>query len=62
MSALSAFVAGCQTTSEPCDVLRPLRMKSATADYIIKNDPTFAVGVLSNNELGEKLNCFKARR
>lgn len=55
-------MAGCQTTSgRACDGWSAIKVKRATAEYLIRNDRAAADAVLSHNEFGKKI-CGWGRR
>ena len=61
ISGLLVSIAGCQNSGAfHCDGWKPIRMKAATASYIVKNDQEFAADVLGHNEFGERTKCWDA--
>ena len=52
--------AGCAQMNSGCDGFSSMRMKSATAAYLVLNDIAFADEILAHNEFGEKKCGWKA--
>lgn len=48
------------TSAGNCAGWSDIRLKSKTADYINKNDPGAEAGILSHNEHGENVGCWKS--
>ena len=61
--AAIAFVlvlGGCATPQgNQCDGWRPIALKQKTAMYIIDHDEQAAESILTHNEFGERIGCWK---
>lgn len=55
-----ASIGGCGTSfHSSCDGWRQITVKRATALYINQNDGDAAHAIISHNEFGERLGCWK---